>query len=106
MMLTIETRRRIVTKIKVNGQELEAVEISYRLKVWPPEAAPAILEAVKRRSAVTATEVALAYAQKGRENSARNGKSGRPRKERTSKEIQERWQLGSAWDLPRGGEEW
>lgn len=93
-------------EIIVTGQKLEAVELPYRLKVWPPEAAPAILEAVKRRSAVTATELALAYAKKGRENSARNGKSGRPRKKRTSKEIQERWQLGSAWDLPRGGEEW
>ncbi len=94
-----------MTKIKVNGQELEAAELPYQMKVWPPEAATAILEAVKRRSAVTATELALAYAKKGCENSAKNGKSGRKRK-RTSAEVRERWQLGSAWDLPKGGEEW
>ena len=95
------TEEVVMAKITVGGETLEAVEGPCRLKIWPPEALGKIEEAVKRRMAVTATELALAYAKKGNEKSKR--RSGR---KRTSAEVRERWALGSAWDLPKGGEEW
>ena len=90
-----------MTQINVRGEALEAADGPLRSRIWPPEAAEKIAEAVKRRMAVTATELTLAYAKKGNKNSKK--KSGR---KRTSAEVRERWTLGSAWDLPRGGEEW
>lgn len=104
-MRTIEIAGGIMAKIKVNGQEFDAADGPFGVKIWPPEAAGAISAAIQRRAAATviAIEAATNTASRGGKSAVRNGNAGRRRK-RTGKEIKEIWRLGGTWDLPKRGE--